>query len=140
MSRLPTLAIALVLPLLLAACGGYNMKRTPRDEMLYEYVSVIRWNDFDRAPGFLDPLSLEVDPLDPIEIERLKQYQVTGYDVRTANEISEEEYEQVVEIRLVNKHTQAERKILDRQLWRWDPIAKRWWLVSGLPDVTNTID
>ena len=136
MSRFPTRAIVLVLlALLLAACAGYNAKRSPRDQMLYEYVGVLRWSDFDRALGFLDPLSLEVDPLDPIEFERLKQYQVTGYDVRTSNEVSEDQYEQVVEIRFVNRHTQAERSVMDRQTWRWDPVAERWWLSSGLPDL-----
>ena len=66
MSRFPTRAIVLVLlALLLAACGSYNAKRSPRDQMLYEYVGVLRWSDFDRALGFLDPLSLEVDPLVP---------------------------------------------------------------------------
>ena len=28
-----------------------------------------------------------------------------------------------------------ERIITDRQKWRWDAVAKRWWLVSGLPDL-----
>lgn len=131
-----TRAIVL-LPLLalLASCGGFNTKQSPLDQALYEYVSVIRWSDFDRALGFIDPLSLEVDPLDSIELERLKQYQVTGYDVRTSNWPSEVEYQQDVEIRVVNKHTQSERTIIDRQRWRWDDQADRWWLVSGLPDV-----
>jgi hypothetical protein len=132
MSRLPTRAIVLVLALLLAACG-YNAKQSPLDEMLYSYAGTLRWSDFDRTPGYLDPLSLEVDPLDPLELERLKQYQVTGYDVRTANHVSDVEYEQIVEIRFVNKHTMAEKSIIDRQVWRWDPVAKRWWLSSGLP-------
>jgi len=43
--------------------------------------------------------------------------------------------EQNVELRLVNRHTQVERTLLDRQRWRFDPIAKRWWQESGLPDL-----
>ena len=136
MNRLPIRATALLLPMLLAGCGGFDTKRNPLDVALYEYTSVIRWSDFDRAVGYLDPLSLEVDPLDPIELERLKQYQVTGYTVRTSNSPSEFEYQQDVELRVVNKHTQTERVVIDRQVWRWDDVAKRWWLASGLPDVT----
>lgn len=137
MNRLPirTLVPGL-LALLLASCG-YDTKRNPLDEVLYSYAGTIRWSDFDRAPGYLDPLSLEVDPLDPIELERLKQYQVTSYDVRTMENPSEVEYMQVVEIGFVNRHTQAEKKVIDRQLWRWDPVGKRWWLSSGLPDLTS---
>ena len=104
--------------------------------MLYQYVSAVRWSDFDRAVGFIDPKVLEAEPLDPLELERLKQYQVSGYEVRTSSEPAELEYEQVVEIRLVNRHTQAEKVIIDRQHWRWDAESKRWWLVSGLPDLT----
>ena len=136
MSRFPTRAIAVLLLLALAACGSMNTKRNPRDAMLYQYVSAIRWSDFDRAVGFIDPKVLEAEPLDPIELERLKQYQVSGYEVRTSSEPAEHEYEQVVEIRLVNRHTQAEKVILDRQHWRYDAETKRWWLVSGLPDLT----
>jgi hypothetical protein len=39
-----------------------------------------------------------------------------------------------VEIRLVNRNTQVERTLTDHQRWTYDPVAKRWWLVSGLPD------
>ena len=128
--------MAVLLLLAVAACGSMNAKRNPRDAMLYQYVSAVRWSDFDRAVGFLDPKVLEAEPLDPLELERLKQYQVSGYEVRTSSEPAEHEYEQVVEIRLVNRHTQAEKVILDRQHWRYDGETKRWWLVSGLPDLT----
>ena len=136
MNRFPLRATAVLLLLALAACGSMNTKRSPRDAMLYQYVSAIRWSDFDRAVGFIDPKVLEAEPLDPLELERLKQYQVSGYEVRTSSEPAELEYEQVVEIRLVNRHTQAEKVIIDRQHWRYDAETKRWWLVSGLPDLT----
>jgi hypothetical protein len=41
--------------------------------------------------------------------------------------------EQIVEIRLINRNTQAERIVTDVQIWRWDEKAKRWWLTTGLP-------
>jgi len=27
----------------------------------------------------------------------------------------------------------TEQTTTDHQRWRWDEVAKRWWLVSGLP-------
>ena len=137
MTNLTSRLLVLVLVSLLAACGSVGHKRSPRDAMLYEYVSAVRWSDFDRAVGFVDPLTLASDPVDPIELERFKQFQVTGYDVRTSVEPAPGQYEQVVEIRMVNRHTQAEKFLVDRQRWRWDETGKRWWLVSGLPDLDD---
>lgn len=136
MNSLPRLALALVLVLaaLLAACGSAG-QRDPRSQALYDYSGAVRWSDFDRALEFIDPLTLATDPVDPLELERLKQYQVSGYEARTATMPADGVYEQVVEIRLVNRHTQVERVITDRQRWRWDEAAQRWWLVSGLPRV-----
>lgn len=131
------LAASLVLLLGLVACGGGPGARSPRDEVLYSYQGVIRWNDFDRAVGFIEPQALSEHPIDPLDLERMKQFQVTSYDVRTINEPVEGEMLQVVEIKVINKHTQVERTIIDHQQWRWDPATERWWLVSGLPDFTT---
>ena len=131
--RLPLLLACLVL--VLAACAGAGGQRSPRDQTLYTYVSAVRWSDFDAAYEFLDPAWLAANPMTDAERERYRQFQVSGYEVKTAREPAEGEYEQVVEIRVVNRHTQVEKIITDRQRWRWDPEAKRWWLASGLPDL-----
>jgi hypothetical protein len=128
--RVTACALAL---LLLAGCNSASMTRSPRDEALYSYVSAVRWGDFDAALAFVDPEVLKAQPLSDVERERYRQFQVSGYEVRGSQQLSDVEYEQQVEIRLVNRHTQVERVITDRQTWRWDPEAKRWWLVSGLP-------
>jgi hypothetical protein len=124
---------ALLLLALVTACGSMGAKRNPRDDMLYLYVSAIRWSDFDKALAFIDPKVLEERPVTAFELERYKQFQVSGYDVRTGREPAEGEYEQVVEIRFVNRHTQVEKIVTDHQHWRYDPEAKRWWLTTGLP-------
>lgn len=130
--RLP---ILLLIALMLAACGSMGSQRTPRDDMLYSYVSAVRWSDFDAALNFVDPEVRLANPLTDLERERYKQFQVAGYEVKSGSEPAEGLYEQVVEIRLVNRNTQTERIITDRQRWRWDAEAKRWWLVSGLPNL-----
>lgn len=128
-------ALVPALALLLVACGSVGGQRSPRDQTLYTYVSAVRWGDFDAARSFVDPEVLKAKPLTELEMERYRQFQVAGYEVKSAAEVAEGAYEQVVEIRLVNRNTQVERIITDRQRWRWDAGAKRWWLVSGLPDL-----
>jgi hypothetical protein len=125
--------ILLLLVLLLAACAAVDPKSSASDDTLYSYVSAVRWSDFDAAVGFIDPLTLAANPISDIERERYRQFQVTGYEVRSVKPISPEEFEQVVEIRVVNRNTQVEKVLTDNQHWRWDAEAKRWWLVSGLP-------
>ena len=126
----PLLALFLV-----TACGSMGAQRNPRDQALYSYTSAVRWSDFDAALSFVDPETRRLKPMTELEIERYKQVQVAGYEVKSASEPGEGLYEQVVELRLVNRNTQVERVMTDRQRWRWDPEAKRWWLVSGLPDL-----
>ena len=136
MNSKPLRAFAPVLALLLlTACGSMGAQRNPRDQALYSYVSAVRWSDFNAALAFVDPETRRTRPMTDLESERYKQFQVAGYEVKSASEPGEGQYEQVVELRLVNKNTQVERIITDRQQWRWDAQAKRWWLVSGLPDL-----
>jgi hypothetical protein len=51
--------------------------------------------------------------------------------------VSETEVRQTVEIGLVNINTQAARSVVDNQIWRYDEVQKRWWLTTGLPDITR---
>jgi hypothetical protein len=130
---LPALLLALV-ALLLAACAA-SVGGTKRTDAMTEYAAAVRWNEFDSAWAFVDPAVRAERPLSDLERERFRQVQVTGYDERTRT-ISPDglTLEQVVEIRLVNRNTQVERSLTDHQRWKYDPVAKRWWLVSGLPD------
>lgn len=139
MNLRPIRWLALLLLVVLTGCGAMGAAKTnPRDEMLYHYVSVIRWSEFEAALGFVDPKVLELAPVSSFELERYKQFKVSGYEVKSARDINENEYEQIVEIRLVNKNTQVEKIITDIQLWHWDDEAGRWWLASGLPDLDAT--
>ena len=129
---LPVLLLALVLALLAACASTGGTKRT---DAMTEYEAAVRWNEFDDAWAFVDPAVREERPLSDLERERFRQIQVTGYGLRSRT-ISPDglHLEQVVEIRLVNRHTQVERVLTDHQTWKYDAEAKRWWLTSGLPD------
>ena len=42
-----------------------------------------------------------------------------------------------VKLDLLNRNTQTARSVVDHQVWKYDAAAKRWWLVSGLPDISR---
>lgn len=122
--------------LLLCACSSSPTARNPRDNALTNYGVAIRWNEFVDAQEYVDPLLREQQALSDLELERFKQIQVTGYDVKSKRVAADGSVQQVVEIRLISRNTQVERTVTDRQTWRWDAEGKRYWLTSGLPDFT----
>ncbi|MGN2242949.1 hypothetical protein ACFWZU_05475 [Frateuria sp. GZRR33] len=105
---------------------------------LNAYASTLRWGDFQSAQQFVDPKVREANPVSSLELARYGQVRVTGYD-EGAGPVpdGENQVRQVVQISLVNVNTQSERTVVDRQSWRYDPEKKRWWLMSGLPDITR---
>lgn len=136
-SRAFALLLAAALSLL-TACATQRHARDLLTVAQYDYAGLIRWNRFDAAAGFIDPLVLAKKPLSALEMQRYEQIQITGYYVKGNELLSPTDAAQLVEIRFVNRHTQAERSIMDQQLWRYDADAKRWWLSSGLPQITGT--
>jgi hypothetical protein len=130
--RLPLLMVLLAL----AGCPDTSRKSSA-DNLLTDYGVAIRWNEFDKALDYLDPAQREAQPLTDLERERFKQVQVTGYEVKDRRVAADGSVEQAVEIRLVNRNTQRERSFVDHQAWRFDPVARRLWLTSGLPDFSQ---
>jgi hypothetical protein len=133
--RLALLLALLVSAAVLAGCAtGQSSQSRKRDMLLRSYASAIRWSEFEQAWGFLSPQLRESTPLTDLELERFKQVQVVGYTELSRDVGDDGSISQRVEIRLVNRHTQVERVVIDKQRWSYDPEAKRWWLESGLPD------
>ena len=135
--RRPALLAALLLPLLLAACATKQHARDLLQVALYDYHSAIRWGNFAGALDFLDPELLKRKPVSALDLQRYDQIQVTGYSVQGGGAPDQGHHQQVVEIRYINRHTQAERVLIDRQVWRYDAEQRRWWLTTGLPDITR---
>ena len=123
--------------LLLAACATQRGAQNLLQATLYDYSAAIRWNRFDAAAGFLDPEQLAKKPLRTVDMKRYDHIQVTSYTVQGSEHPSPDELRQLVELRLVNRHTQVERVVIVHEVWRHDADAKRWWLTSGLPDITE---
>lgn len=132
--RLPLLAM---LAALLGGCAAVSKsEQNLLEDTLDTYASVIRWSNFDEAVTFIDPAALKAHPISKLDLERFNQVRVTTYNAQPARNTGEHEARQIVEIGLVNVNTQSARSIVDRQTWRFDEKEKRWWLVSGLPDIT----
>lgn len=134
MRRLLVLAL---LMLLLAGCAS-DRRNQALTNTLNAYAGVVRWGDFGSALQFVDPKVRTEHPPSPLQMARYEQFRVTGYDDGQGPAPgAENEVHQVVAISLVNNNTQAERTVIDRQTWHYDPATNHWWLVSGLPDITG---
>lgn len=134
--RLSILVVALSV-LLLAGCAT----KTRSDALtttLKAYGSTLRWGDFRSAAQFVDPAVRAAHPLTPLQLARYQQVRVSEYDDGAGPVPSGDfDVQQTVLINLVNIHTQSERSVVDHQRWHYDEQAKRWWLTSGLPDITQ---
>jgi hypothetical protein len=133
----PARLLFVLAALMLGGCATQKHSRDLLQVTLYDYESAIRWGDFGGAARFLDPESPASKKLTPVDMKRYEQVQVTGYYDQAGAHDAEGSYRQVVEIRMVNRHTQAERSVIDRQHWRYDAEARVWRLASGLPDITG---
>jgi hypothetical protein len=131
------LGVLLLLSATDSLAAGKRGQVKQRDITLSKYASAIRWTEFEMAWAYLDPDFRDKNTLTDLEKERFKQIQITGYEVKSMDVLPDGNVEQVVEIRLVNRNTQAERTILDSQIWRYDLKAKRWWLTTGLPNTSR---
>lgn len=98
------------------------------------YAAAIRWGDFEGAWSFVEPAYAKAHPMGEFELRRYEQIQVSGYRDLSGLVEPDEVVVRLIEVRVINRHTQAERTLRYRERWRWDAEGKRWWLVGGLPD------
>ena len=143
MSLLRSVAAVLVSAVLLVACASNPIEKMKNKETVLEdtlklYAATMRWgDDMTQGLGFIDPEYLKLHPVSELDLQRYKQIKVTAYDDAPAAPISETEVRQVVQISFINVNTQTMRSVVDNQVWRYDEKAKRWWLTTGLPDITR---
>jgi hypothetical protein len=136
MRRILTLFVVLSM-LLLGGCAT-DQRSDSLTTTLNAYASTVRWGDFPSALQFVDPKVREAHPVPALEMSRYQQYKVSGYDEgKGPIPNGKDEVTQVVQINLVNVNTQHERSVTDHQTWHYDAEGKRWWLVTGLPDISQ---
>lgn len=128
-----------LLLVLLVGCGGVGSRQDLRDITLSAYAGAIRWGHIDDALGMVEPDYARAHPMSALARARFDQVEFTGYQVKGTQMLSETELVRMVEIRLVNRHTLVERILQEREHWRWDEAAGRWWLTTGLPDLRSSL-
>ena len=129
------LLLAASAALLLAGCAQ-NTRSDNLTATLNAYGSAVRWNGLQSALQFIDPKLLKKHPPTDLDLSRYQQVRVTDYDDGSGPApLSEDEVQQTAQISFVNIHTQVERSVVQRQVWRYDEKTKHWWLESGLPDI-----
>jgi len=122
---------------LLTACPQTKDDKNLSDT-LREYETFVRWAQWDAASNFIAPEYLKENPISRLDMDRLRLFHVTRYQVRSSVPIDGGDgLLQEVEIRMFNKNQARERTIIDEQYWKYNPEAKRWLLRSGLPDPTQ---
>jgi hypothetical protein len=131
------LALALIPAVLLTGCASSKPAKT-LDLVLTQYEKAIRWSQWDQAIEFLAPEFLEERPVTRLDIDRLRLFRVTRYEIRSAVPLDGGMgFRQTVEIGLFHKGRAVERNVYDIQEWRYDEKMETWFLHSGLPDVTS---
>ena len=123
---------------LLAGCANLSThaKDEARDETLGSYASTLRFGDFAGAWQFVDPKVRAEHPLDAAARKRYSAVEVGGYETDGPSAIDANTIRQTAQISLIVKSSQASYDVVDHQTWKYDPESKRWWLESGLPDIT----
>ena len=134
--KIGLLAMLLLGVLPLAGCATTGTRSTALERAQYAWSAAIRWGDFEGAVNLIDPTLRATDPPTVVELERYKQVQISAYrDVGATSDVKQGTAVRDIEIGVINRHTQAERSLRYREQWRWDPEARTWWLISGLPDL-----
>lgn len=133
-----SLALAAMAVLTLTACPSSSKITKSLDLTLAQYEKAVRWSEWEVATNHLAPSFLEQNPLSPLDMDRLRLFRVTQYNIRSTTPFDAGTgLSQVVEIRMFNRNRAVERSLIDRQEWRYDADTERWFLHSGLPDVTR---
>jgi len=134
-----TLTRATIIILILAISACANPKRDKSFEVSIKNMEkLIRWSEFEGAMNMIDPEYLAKNPITQLDVERLKQFRVTGYTV-TQHEMNAENtlYRQQVLLQMYNTHNPVERSTRWNQEWRYNAETNRWTMFSGLPDLNQ---
>ncbi len=138
MNRPVRLTLLALVIMLIASCATQSQTQSLNATLL-NYEKVVRWSEWDGALDFLAPEYLEENPVSALELSRLRLFRITQYHVRSMNPSNDGlSLSQTVEIRLFNRNRAVEQVMTDQQEWHFDEERKRWYLHSGLPDVTKS--
>lgn len=115
------------------ALGNRARQRKLEDTQLL-FSKAMRWGEFEQAWSAVDPATRQSRSLSALELSRYKQVEITGYSEIGRMGEPDGVVARVMEMRVVNRNTMAERTLRVRERWRWDAPSGQWWLQDGLPD------
>ncbi len=136
-SQRPVVVLGLLAAVLLLGGCASNRQASQLESTVSAYGATLRWGDFESALAFVDPKVLAKHPMTRFDMARYAQVRVSTYDTQGVLPSPPGEFRQIVAIGLINRNTQVERGIIDHQTWRYDAKTQKWWLESGLPDITQ---
>ncbi len=125
----------LLLVLLVAGCASVDKysKMDKFDQTSNGYEVSIRWSDFDMAASFVKD---KQDPKLAAQLENLKQFSVTDYNVKTFVPSEDKNRVLVVaDVQYFKKNGLIIKTYSHRQIWEYDQEKERWFLTSGLPEL-----
>ncbi|KRG71979.1 hypothetical protein [Pseudoxanthomonas dokdonensis] len=128
---------ALLLVMGTADAQTSRRQRNKLEQSQIALTAAIRWGDFEAAWQMVDPAYRQAHPLSDVELSRYEQVQISGYRDLSSQLEADDTVTRNIELRVINKHTMAERTLRYQEHWRWDAENKGWWLVTGLPDLWN---
>ncbi|MEE4261679.1 MAG: hypothetical protein V2I56_03250 [Desulfobacteraceae bacterium] len=123
----------LLLAVLATGCASVTeMKQMDKFEQTsHAYELAIRWSDFDMASSFLKN---QEDPELAAQIEHLKQYQVTAYEVKRFLPAADKSQVLIfADVQYFKRDGLIVKSYSHRQLWQFDEDKEGWYLTSGLP-------
>lgn len=130
----PAMLLCLLVLTACASLQGSQSDVLTRNQ--YAWSGAIRWGDFEGAMNLIDPEYRKQNPITDIELDRYRQVQISAYrDLGASADMDLGTAARDIEIGVINRHTQAERRVRYREQWRWDAETSTWWLTTGLPDL-----
>ncbi len=124
------LAAATALALLLTGCAGLGggERQANLELQMLAHEKAIRWGEFQRAEAYRKPGAPATD------LSRYVGVRVTGYEVQGMDFSADGNVlTQTVRIDYHFDDAVSVRRLLDRQVWEYEPESGRWYLTSGLP-------
>ncbi len=129
---------ALFISLILGLVACTTPKKDKFDNTMTTIEQATRWNEFAGIVNLMDPEYLQDNPVSDLDIERLKQFRISGYTVTQKQMGADEKsYRQTVMLQMYSVHNPVERQVRWNQEWRFNEETGRWTLFSGLPDLTR---
>ena len=130
--------LALGMATLLSGCPQTKEEKG-LSETLQQFETIVRWAQWDATADFVSPEYLQEHPISRLDLDRLRLFRVTSYEVRSSAPVDGGNgLIQVVEIRMFNKNQARERTVINEQYWKYNELTERWQLHSGLPDPTQS--